>query len=181
MSAKHFIKDLEDYLVDVEFTDPVKKRIESIYLKYVKESVRIEPVYRDRVIDRTVKEPVYIEKIKTVYIDSVSGKFLNFKRVSGLIQNGQEFDAVVDSVCEYWRADKDKVLGKCRERRYTFPRFFLAHCLREMGMTLTDIGRLLNRDHTTILQQLRVSQNMIDLGQMPYSMMWIKYHENKQS
>lgn len=60
---------------------------------------------------------------------------------------------VVDTVCEYYRLKKSQIKGSRRSRPIVRPRQIVMHiCKTDLGLTLTDIGKLLGgRDHTTIM------------------------------
>lgn len=177
MSAKLFIKDITDYFVDIEFSETDKKRLESIFHRHAQDCSKVLPVYRDRVIDRTIKVPVYIERQKTVYVDSVSGRFLNYKNIGVINASMDDVNNVIDSVCEAWKVERDKVLGNCRERRFTYPRFFICHYLRNLGMTFKMISVIFKRDHSTIIQAVRASERLIACNVQPYSRLWLAFNE----
>ena len=61
------------------------------------------------------------------------------------------FESVVRAACETYDVTRDEVLSDSRKVRYAEPRMIVAYILRERhGLAMTEIGRLLKRDHSTI-------------------------------
>lgn len=83
----------------------------------------------------------------------------SFKRA---IDGPLSFKSFLHTVCEVWGVGKIEVLSPQRERRIAYPRMALCALLQELsGKSLPQIGRLLNRDHTTILHSIRKVSNLL--------------------
>ncbi len=61
---------------------------------------------------------------------------------------------VIDAVCHAYGISRGELVGCKRVRKYIPPRREAAYRLRGIGLSTTDIGRVLKRDHTTILYML---------------------------
>jgi chromosomal replication initiator protein len=64
--------------------------------------------------------------------------------------------AIIDEVALYWDVSSEDLLGPCRARDFTTPRFEAMHRMREeLGFSYPHIGRVFNRDHTSVLHGIR--------------------------
>jgi len=72
---------------------------------------------------------------------------------------------VISVVCKYFDVPESYVMSHSRLQRYVMPRHIIMYYLTEKAkMSLTNVGKLFNRDHTTIIHaknavitQLRMS------------------------
>lgn len=63
---------------------------------------------------------------------------------------------IIQAVCSKWRVTYNEVCGRFRKRELVFARMTIAHFLRQYtALTTTQIGRLIGRDHCTILFYLQ--------------------------
>ena len=61
-------------------------------------------------------------------------------------------DEVITAVCNHYSIGKRIMLGKGRTKTVAYPRHVLMYILRiEMKLSLEEVGRVLDRDHTTIM------------------------------
>ena len=82
-----------------------------------------------------------------------------FKRA---IDGPMSFPLFLHTVCEVWGVLRAEVLSPQRARRIAHPRMALCALLQELsGKSLPQIGRLLNRDHTTILHAVRTVKRLV--------------------
>lgn len=65
------------------------------------------------------------------------------------------FRHLLKRVCAMLDVNQADVLGPRRYKRLVDARAIIAAALRERGWALTDIGRAMNRDHTTIISLLK--------------------------
>jgi hypothetical protein len=175
MSAKTFIKDLQDYFVDLELTDYDKKRIEQMFLNNASVVVKQVPV--DRIVYRTQRDPIIIHREKNVYVDSNTGKFINFRSVAIPQANNEEVEKIIDNVCQIFKVDKSLVLSNCREQHTIYPRFFICHYLRQIGLSLVMISRYMNRNHSTVIRAICESEKYLSLNFQPYTKIWEAFNE----
>lgn len=65
-------------------------------------------------------------------------------------------------VCDYFEVDDESFYGKHRKRTVVEARFFFMHYAKNKGKyTLADIGRCINRDHTTVMHGITTLDNLI--------------------
>lgn len=62
---------------------------------------------------------------------------------------------ILHQICDKHGVFEDAVYGKCRRPKFVNARDEYIAALRDMGWSLTRIGRELNRHHTTIIAALR--------------------------
>ncbi len=69
---------------------------------------------------------------------------------------------IIDAVATYYGISPDVILGKERDKRSTLARQMVIYLLRqEKHFSFTEIGHLLNRDHSTVLHNFRkISQSI---------------------
>lgn len=66
----------------------------------------------------------------------------------------------VQSLCSQLGAEYEDVIGKCRRRDLVMARVIISEYLRYVLLISTEwIGRVLNRDHSTILHYSKVYDN----------------------
>lgn len=70
---------------------------------------------------------------------------------------------------QYFNIEPELILHNYRGRDYATARYIIVHILRhEYGLTMTTIGALIKRDHTTIIYGLRQVQNWLDTGSINF-------------
>ena len=62
---------------------------------------------------------------------------------------------ILEAVCQKFRLSRDEILGRGRTAYVVEARREAAQRLRETGLTLQAIGRILNRHHATIINLLK--------------------------
>jgi chromosomal replication initiator protein len=69
---------------------------------------------------------------------------------------------ILNTVSNYYGVTINELKGKCRKRRIVKPRQVIMFLLRTKArMVLSDIGDVLNRDHTTVIHSITCIQNDI--------------------
>lgn len=68
--------------------------------------------------------------------------------------------AAVAAVADVWEQPEAGIIGKRRYRHLTVPRFFAWLLLDDAGLTVDQIGRDFDRDHTSILNGIRRAEEM---------------------
>jgi chromosomal replication initiation ATPase DnaA len=66
--------------------------------------------------------------------------------------------AAIDAIAQEHGYTVEDILGKSRLKRLVYVRRLCVLMLREKGYSTTEIGRVLNRDHSTIVQALKCMQ-----------------------
>ena len=70
--------------------------------------------------------------------------------------------ALLKEVCQEFRITHDRLISKQRSVRVVAARDIIIKCLRDDGWSYPEIGRLLNRDHSTIVHALkRINKNIV--------------------
>jgi len=71
---------------------------------------------------------------------------------------------VLNTVCSIYNVSAENVLGKSRERIFTYPRFTTIKILMDSKLyTLKQLGTIFsNRDHSTIIHNLNVFNDIHD-------------------
>ena len=65
-------------------------------------------------------------------------------------------DKIIQTVCKIWSTSLDDVCGKSRKQDVVYTRMTIAYFLRRHTiLSTTEIGRLINRDHSTIIHYLK--------------------------
>ena len=177
MSAKTFIKDFQDYFVDFELTDYDKKRIEQMFERHTENLTEVKIVHRENIVYRTKREPIIIQREKNIYVDSNTGKFINFKGVGIPQANNDDIEKIIDNVCEIFKVEKSLVLSNSRHQHCIYPRFFICHYLRQIGLSLVMISKYMNRDHSTVIRAIRESEKYISIDFQPYKKIWEAFNE----
>ena len=71
---------------------------------------------------------------------------------------------VFQDVCNATGITLDEILGKNRKQIFVLARCFItAHLLTNYHLTMSDIARLLGRDHSTIIHYKRLYKNLNDV------------------
>jgi chromosomal replication initiator protein len=69
---------------------------------------------------------------------------------------------ILNTVSNYYGVTINELKGKCRKRRIVKPRQVIMFLLRTKArMVLSDIGEIMNRDHTTVIHSITCIQNDI--------------------
>ena len=67
---------------------------------------------------------------------------------------------IINTVSNYYGISIEDIKGKCRKRKIVKPRQIIVYLLRTKAMmVLSDIGDVLNRDHTTMIHSITCIQN----------------------
>lgn len=71
---------------------------------------------------------------------------------------------VLNTVCSIYNVSSEDVLGKSRERSFTYPRFMAIKILTDSKLyTLKELGLIFsNRDHSTIIHNRNVFDDIYD-------------------
>lgn len=63
--------------------------------------------------------------------------------------------AIAKRVCQETGLDYSLVMGRCRETQFTQARQLIWSIAQQNGASLAQIGRVFNRDHTTIMSGIQ--------------------------
>lgn len=77
--------------------------------------------------------------------------------------NKQTLRRIVDVVCRDYKITREQFMSECRRKNFAIPRhvaWYLAH--RMTTLSLASLGRLHNRDHTSILYGIRKMERLVE-------------------
>jgi chromosomal replication initiation ATPase DnaA len=169
MSAKHFFKNLQDYLVDYDFSETDEKKISSMFDRY-RETITVKEVVTRPVI---IQKPVYQDKVETVYVDIRTSKRIGRNQKSRIVYaNKGQIDTIIEQACELWGVDIVDLCSENKKIPLPWARFYCFLRLDEIGCTQMDIGRIFRRDHTTVIHGIRKAKDLIETGHEPFSSIW---------
>ena len=75
----------------------------------------------------------------------------------------QYIDTVIANTCEQYNISMDDIKSKSRKSVVAIPRLLTMHILRSNTLlTLEEIGDIFNRDHTTVINAIKSTSNMLE-------------------
>ena len=81
-------------------------------------------------------------------------------------------DKIRALVCRHAGLTVDLLTDRGRYREQVIARMVLAGVLREYGMPLSSIGRMMNRSHPAVLWQLRNLDDALETGVRDVTVLW---------
>ena len=79
-------------------------------------------------------------------------------------QYDRELIKILSAVSESSMITQGDIIGLSRQRSVAVVRFCFMYIAHESGFTLSEIGRFLNRHHSTIIHGVRAFEKFIDIG-----------------
>lgn len=74
----------------------------------------------------------------------------------------KRLDLKVQSVCEHLEINISDLLSAKRDRKYTWPRFYIMNFMREsLSMPLVKIGYFFKRDHSTAIYNIQQHNDLL--------------------
>jgi chromosomal replication initiation ATPase DnaA len=74
----------------------------------------------------------------------------------------EEYMDVIDQICAEYGVSVAEVLGNSRIHDYVYARQACFFALQKVGLSSTQIGRLMNRDHSTVLYGIRTHKERMN-------------------
>jgi chromosomal replication initiator protein DnaA len=72
-------------------------------------------------------------------------------------------DLVIEKVAEYYGVSRDDIISKKRDAKISRPRQVVMYLTRQMtDYTLTDIGNILKKDHSTVMHGIDTVKELVD-------------------
>lgn len=72
-------------------------------------------------------------------------------------------DTVIANTCEQYNITVDQIKSKTRKGPIVIPRLLTMHILKSNTLlTLKEIGIVFNRDHTTVINAIKSTSNMLE-------------------
>ena len=75
----------------------------------------------------------------------------------------QVIKTAIMGVCKDYKITFEDMMSGSRKRTIVLPRMVLMYKLYQTGFTLTEVGAIFNRDHTTVLNAIRKIEAQKDL------------------
>lgn len=73
----------------------------------------------------------------------------------------ERYALIIRRVAEKYGMDVEDILSDCKNREYTVPRQEAYYDLHKMGLSAQHIGKLMRRDHTTVLHGIQQHKNRL--------------------
>ena len=70
-----------------------------------------------------------------------------------------KYKRLINCIANLYDITSEDILGKCRKAHMSESRVIIAHILRYIGYSLTEIGEILNRDHSSVIYYLKTFEN----------------------
>ena len=67
---------------------------------------------------------------------------------------------IIEKVCNFWGITEEELFGKERTNLYVKARREVSRELRKLGLSYPSIGKILKKDHTTIIHYLKSQLNL---------------------
>jgi chromosomal replication initiation ATPase DnaA len=77
------------------------------------------------------------------------------------VQVSTTHQQIIQDVCEALGITHLDLVGKCRKHHLVTARFYTAYKLRQNQLALSVIGKLLHRDHTSVIHAIETYQHRI--------------------
>lgn len=72
-------------------------------------------------------------------------------------------DSIIQFICNYFQVERSELEGRSRVRRLAVPRSLCMFFLRKRtGMTYSEIGRIFDRDHTSVIHAINTIEDLVD-------------------
>lgn len=88
------------------------------------------------------------------------GLWPEYQRMSRIQVTTKDSDYIIMAVCIALRIDRTQLFSKVRKKRLTDARSICCWYMRELGMKLVDIGRVFDRDHSTVIHSLKKFEDL---------------------
>jgi len=75
----------------------------------------------------------------------------------------QVIKTAIMGVCKDYKISFEDMMSGSRKRTIVLPRMVLMYKLYQTGFTLTEVGAIFNRDHTTVINAIRKIEAQKDL------------------
>jgi chromosomal replication initiation ATPase DnaA len=76
-------------------------------------------------------------------------------------KKGLGVELIINIVCDYFNVDILELKNKSRYRKYVYARQLIMYFLTREQITLKEIGKIFNRDHTTVVHANRTIRNLL--------------------
>lgn len=74
---------------------------------------------------------------------------------------------IFETVCDIFKVTAEEMFGKCRKRNLVEPRQIIMYLLyNKTARNLKSIGRLMNRDHATVIYAKNTVKDLIDTDKL---------------
>jgi len=89
---------------------------------------------------------------------------MNYFAIPGIVHFGNEPMSIISAVCRYYNLDYGALKGNIRSRKLAIGRHTIFKLIKDnTKLSLTEIGKFLNKDHSTVLYGIRKIENLTEL------------------
>jgi chromosomal replication initiator protein len=90
-----------------------------------------------------------------------------------ITRNKAQWEDVMRSICQIWDITPDDIYSHNRQQHVLYARHTFNYiCRKTLRMSFESIGRIINRDHSTIIHSVRQTQDLIE-----YDRQFAKTHQ----
>lgn len=128
--------------------------------------------YRNNIPD---KAPIVIKQDRVIFRELKSKEIITSTPVYNIISPME----IVNKVLDATGLTMKELTGRERYLRLIVARHVCMYMIRDIcGLTTSSIGKIFNRDHTTVMHAISHVMNMVDVGNQPYIKLigYINFH-----
>jgi len=82
-------------------------------------------------------------------------------------KNEQTWHDVMKAVCQVFNMTPDEIQSQSRKQEFVFARHMFCYlCRKHLCISLTEIGRILTRDHSTIINAVSKASDLIEFDRI---------------
>lgn len=75
-------------------------------------------------------------------------------------------NVIISRICNYYSVEYDRILSSTRAQPIAECRHVAAYFVRKSNLPSAKVGRLINRDHATVLHSCKTVKNLIETDRM---------------
>ena len=75
--------------------------------------------------------------------------------------------SLIEKTCKRFGIKKEDLISKSRKRELVYARIRIAVIMHDNGLSFSEIGRLIGRDHSTVSHYLETFRNWERMNQLP--------------
>lgn len=116
--------------------------------------------------------------IEKEWVDEVLCKITKNEEQMKYLQLKKECDKLIDTVAKVMQVSAEDIKGRSRIQWIAMAREIYCYYARKYGMSLTCIGRSINRDHTTVMHLLKAYERDLSLSMFSLASENVKFKLN---
>jgi hypothetical protein len=146
----------------------LRKHHADVVQKRVAGTVELEPVEAEPVEPGPVEiiEPdpieVWAERQKAIPIEKAP--WFKVEKDLGPVRRAIQIDDIIKGVAAYYKVSRHDILSERRTARVVLPRQIAMYLAKVLTLrSLPEVGRRMNRDHTTVLHAVRKIERLVHI------------------